>query len=299
MYNIESTITDQTHNQDRQQSERRFKDTLFRSLFSEPERFLELYNAISGAEYPEDTEITPCPPNPLFEQHNDLAFLMDSKLIIMCEHQSTINPNMPLRFLLYLTDVLQKNFLDNNALFGRKLVKIPAPELYVLYNGKEHLQYKFLKLSDAFEASDNKAVMELTAKIIDIKYSNNSVELKRSVHLNGYSYVVSEIEANIDNGMKRDAAVRNAIKKCCSLGVLKAFITDDFERTVEMLIMEYDREAEKSVLREEGREEGREEKSILIAQNLIAMKMSNIDISKATGLSIDMVNDLSASINTT
>ena len=275
-------------------TDREYKDTLFRTLFSEPKRFLDMYNAISGENLASDIEITLCPPSPLIKPHNDIAFQIGSKLIIMCEHQSTINPNMPVRLFLYMAETLRKHILDDKALFGGKLVKIPTPEFYVLYNGKERLHNGFLRLSDAFETGGKAFSMEINVRVIDIRYDNLNDDLRKSVYLSGYSYFILEIEKNIDMGYTRDAAIRNAIRRCREYGILVDFLTDDYERLVNMVILEYDRERELNVIREEGREEGREENSISIARNLIAMNLSKSDISKATGLPIDSIESLAA-----
>jgi hypothetical protein len=108
-----------------------YKDTLFRSLFQDEKRFIELYNAIAHENYPDNIEIMPCPINPIMAMFNDLAFLVGSKLIVMCEHQSTINPNMPLRFLFYISDILRSLIIDKDNLYRRKLEQIPTPEFFI------------------------------------------------------------------------------------------------------------------------------------------------------------------------
>lgn len=140
---------------DAQKTGRQYKDTLFRTLFSEQKRFIELYNAISGNFLPEDSVITPCPPNQILSYFNDLAYLVESRLIVMCEHQSSVNMNMPLRFLLYLSDTLRTYMLKPEMLYSRSVVNIPKPEFYMLYNGKEKMNYSELRLSDSFLTKDN------------------------------------------------------------------------------------------------------------------------------------------------
>ena len=101
---------------------RQYKDTLFRALFKDKKRLIELYNAIAGVNYPDDIDVKLCPVNPVMAMFNDLAFYVGSKLIVMCEHQSTINPNMPLRFLFYISDVLRAHALSKDTLKAMRLL---------------------------------------------------------------------------------------------------------------------------------------------------------------------------------
>jgi hypothetical protein len=80
------------------------KDSVFSLLFSEPPAALELYNAVTGQNYPPDTKLEIVTlSNALFKgQLNDVAFVVDDRLVVLIEHQSTINNNIPLRMLMYL-----------------------------------------------------------------------------------------------------------------------------------------------------------------------------------------------------
>ena len=66
------------------------------------------------------------------------------------EHQSSINVNLPLRDLLYMSTVL-KRMIDTKQLYREKTLRIPRPAFIVLYNGPEDLpEYQELRLSDAY-----------------------------------------------------------------------------------------------------------------------------------------------------
>ena len=88
---------------------RNYKDTVFRMLFSDRKNLLSLYNAISGAHYdnPEMLEIVTLENAIYMGMKNDLAFIIDTELFLY-EHQSTYNPNMPLRDLFYISSEYQK-----------------------------------------------------------------------------------------------------------------------------------------------------------------------------------------------
>ncbi len=66
---------------------------------------------------------------------NDISFVLAHELLLY-EHQSTVNPNMPLRDLFYVSSVLQGSTRDED-LYGRRMVRIPAPEFVVFYNGTD------------------------------------------------------------------------------------------------------------------------------------------------------------------
>jgi hypothetical protein len=236
---------------------RQYKDTLFRALFKDKKRFIELYNAIANENYPESAEIIPCPINPVMAMFNDLAFYIESKLIVMCEQQSTINPNMPLRFLFYISDVLRTSIIKKDSLYRRTLVQIPTPEFFVLFNGKQKLEDYKMNLSDAFLLKDRESTLELTVKVININYNSGENAIMQSVTLSGYSFLIEEVERNISGGMIRDEAIRKAITTCINQGVLVDFLEGNFMEVFEMLTFEYDQEAERRAMRLDGIQEGK------------------------------------------
>jgi hypothetical protein len=132
-----------------------YKDSLFRSIFNNEKALLRLYNALSGAHYDDNTQITI---NTLSEtlwtgQKNDVSFILDGKLVLLVEHQSTINANMPFRFLQPMARLFDNGILDRNAVYHKRLIKLPRPEFVVLYNGTDFLpEQSEMRLSDAFES---------------------------------------------------------------------------------------------------------------------------------------------------
>ena len=128
---------------------RNYKDTVFRMLFQEKETLLSLYNAVNGTDYnnPEDLEITTLQDAVYMNYKNDVSFVFDFVLNLY-EHQSTINPNMPLRDLIYVTKVLQGQIRDQ-YLYSSRQIKLPTPRFVVFYNGTEpQPQKQVLRLSD-------------------------------------------------------------------------------------------------------------------------------------------------------
>ena len=132
---------------------RNHKDSTFCLLFSEPTRAVGLYNAITGENLPPDTELTYTTlENALYvDRNNDLGFVIKKRHLVMSECQSTVNWNIPMRSLGYVSRTLE-NLAGKEGLYGSKLVKFPAPEFYLFYVGTEKWSTKALKLSDSFLA---------------------------------------------------------------------------------------------------------------------------------------------------
>ena len=106
---------------------RNYKDTVFRMLFSDRKNLLSLYNAVNSRDYtnPDDLEIVTLENAIYMGMKNDLAFIMDTNLYLY-EHQSTYNPNMPLRDLFFICSEYQK-LVDKKSLISSPLQKNPAP----------------------------------------------------------------------------------------------------------------------------------------------------------------------------
>jgi hypothetical protein len=136
---------------------REYKDSVFVALCEDKKRLIEIYNAVSNKNYPQDAsvKIVTLKDVLFLGRRNDVSFLMEDKLVVLLEHQSTVCENMPVRLLIYLSDIYEKLLSANEkvkrAVYGSTRLKIPKPELYVIYNGKANFpERRDLKLSDAF-----------------------------------------------------------------------------------------------------------------------------------------------------
>ena len=140
---------------------RTHKDSLFVDYFSKDrdwkQHFLSLYNALHGTNLQvADTQLERVNIDQVLYKsyYNDIAVLVDGQFILMIEHQSTINPNMPLRLLEYIARIYG-NLVDSKAKFSRHLVPLARPEFYVFYTGDQKLPPEsYLHLSDAFPKQD-------------------------------------------------------------------------------------------------------------------------------------------------
>ncbi|MDR0842385.1 MAG: Rpn family recombination-promoting nuclease/putative transposase, partial [Acidobacteriota bacterium] len=129
-----------------------YKDSVFSWLFSDPDILRELYAALEGVALPDDAPITiNTLDNVLYmDRINDISFEIGDRVVVLIEHQSTLNPNMPLRLLMYIARLYEK-IIDRKKMYTSSLTRLPTPEFIVLYNGKApYPDEKVLRLSNAF-----------------------------------------------------------------------------------------------------------------------------------------------------
>ena len=218
---------------------RQVKDSVFRKLFNNRRELAKLYQAIQpGIEVlPKDIKITTLRNVFLDSQKNDLSFLWKGKSVILIEHQSTWNENMPLRMLPYIDKMYRKIIKERDAkraIYLSKLVKIPTPKFYILYNGpKLSAPRPELRLSDAFENPQD-GDLELVCHVIDISYDCNSEILNACQPLHDYSYLVYLIHANQLHGMTDDEAIQQAVFACIDQGILKNFLKQYGKEVINM-----------------------------------------------------------------
>jgi len=280
----------------------KYKDSVFSFLFSDPDLLRELYGALEGVTLPADVPITI---NTLRDvlfmgMINDISFEIGGKLIILIEHQSTINPNMALRLLMYIARVYEKLIGDKN-IYSSRLIHIPRPEFYVLYNGvTPYPDRETLKLSDAFEKAGffgllekANAALELEVNVVNINEGKNEGIVKRCKTLAGYSAFVAKVRAYEREIGDKTEAMKQAIKYCRDHDILKEFLEKNATEVMNMLITEWNLEDAKKVWYEEGREEGREEGLEKVARNAIAQGASLDFVQKITGLDIQTIASLS------
>ena len=167
---------------------RTFKSTVFIMVFEDKKNLLELYNAMTGKNYtdPELLEINTLENAVYMSMKNDLSFLIDGRLSLY-EHQSTYNPNLPLRFLIYISQ-LYAGMTRNENLYGTKVVQIPPPEFVIFYNGEKNMPEETpLRLSDMYRIKVKDPKLELEAVMLNISGSNNS-RLKEAKAMSIFEY---------------------------------------------------------------------------------------------------------------
>ena len=116
-------------------SNREVKSSAFTVYFSDPENAAQLYSALSGESVnPSDIEFRTLEGVLFVARKNDMSFTVRNRILVISEHQSTLNLNMPLRSAIYYGRTMEK-LIDPKALYRRKQIFIPTPEFYVFYNG--------------------------------------------------------------------------------------------------------------------------------------------------------------------
>ncbi|MCM1172181.1 MAG: hypothetical protein NC393_08660 [Clostridium sp.] len=238
---------------------REYKDTVFRMLLKDKRKLLALYNGINGTDYdnPDDLEIVTLENAIYMSCKNDVACVIDFTLD-MYEQQSTVNPNMPFRYLRYVSRVFEKLTIYDN-IYSRKLIRLPTPKFIVFYNGSEpQPEYKEYRLSDAYMTKTAKVSLELIVTQLNINEGYNSELMEKCPALWEYMQYVSKVrEYNKD--MPLEEAVPKAVDECINEGILKEFLLQNKAEVVSMSIFEYDAELHMKMEREEAFEDGRAE----------------------------------------
>ena len=292
---------------------RNHKDSLFIDLFckdqkSGKENFISLYNALHQTNLDlktttlEEVNIE----NILYMAlSNDIAILVDDRLIVLVEHQSTINENMPLRLLEYVSRIYEQ-IVPSEDRYEKKMIKIPYPEFYVFYNGTDEYPVENeLRLSDAFilpedkYASDKKISLEILVKVININIDKENPILKQCRALQEYSTLIELIRET--KRQNPNAPLEEALSKAINDGILEDYLKRKSTEFRNMLIAEYSYETDIKVQRREafrlGKEEGAEEKAIEAAKKFIKMGLPIDQISEGIGLSKEEVQKLAEENN--
>ncbi len=249
-------------------SNREVKNSAFTTFFGEPENASELYAALGDTKVsPEDITYVTLEGVLFIARKNDLAFTVKNRVLVISEHQSTINENMPLRDLLYLGRTLEK-LLDEKNLYRRKMISIPTPEFYVFYNGDDPFPTeKILRLSDAYLDKTEHPMLELEVKVININLSSGHRLLKECRPMYEYSWFIQQIKDYLADGWSRDDAIAQAVRDCLDEGIMAEFMQEHGTEAVNMLYTQWNWDDAMEVEREEAYEDGVEAGQILGDRN--------------------------------
>lgn len=223
-----------------------------------------MYNAVSGKHYqnPEALNVVTLENAVYMGMKNDLAFVLETGLYLY-EHQSTYNPNIPLRDLFYIANEYQM-LVDKRSLYSSAIQKIPTPRFLVFYNGEDRdvPEQQELCLSDAYENPTGEPALELKVTMLNINAGHNQKLLESCHVLWEYAEYVARVRKYAAE-LPLDEAVEEAIDECIREGILAEFLRHNRVEVYQMSIFEYDKEEEEKKLRkaeyEYGREEGRKE----------------------------------------
>ena len=236
--NKEQTLSFEDQSYAKTNVQRKYKDTMFRMLFKEKENLLSLYNALNQTTYTDvgKLEITTLENAVYMNYKNDISFVFDYELMLY-EHQSSVNPNMPFRDLIYVTKVLQTIVKDEN-LYGQALIKLPTPRFVVFYNGtNEQSKVQTLKLSDAYEKKQAYPELELSVTVYNINWGNNQKLMDACHTLKEYAQYVAQVRMYAKE-MSFPEAVEKAVDYCIKNGILSDFLSKNRAEAIEVSIFE-------------------------------------------------------------
>lgn len=238
----------------------KYKDRLFCLIFgSEKKNMISLYNALNGTDYSdgEDVEVTTINDIIYINMKNDVSFIVDNHMSLF-EQQSSLNPNMPLRGLMYFGS-LYDSYIEGKGLniYGSKLIKIPAPQYYVLYNGKSDAPATSeLRLSDAFARESPEGRFEWTATFVNLNKGKNEELLCRCKPLADYMFLLQCIREKEAEGMEIEAAIDSAVQQCIECNILREFLVKHRAEVVNVCLTEYNEKVYTDAIRAEGHAEG-------------------------------------------
>ena len=259
---------------------REYKDGMFRAIFKDPAEFRRIASYLLNTDFGPDTpmeEVTLS--SPLYmDRKNDVSFLVDGRLIVFTEHQSTVSPNIPLRFLIYVADTYKARFSVKDLHKGRRLT-IPRPYFFVFYNGKRKVpQVEKIRLSDMFkdgpEQKNPPFSLDLEIAVYNINISTAPEILHRCDTLAQYEAFV-ELEQGYENelaqgyekplsrhekGHVRKQAVNLATAECLKRGILTNFLTVHAKEIIYMMTGPITVEDMKECWQQEAREEAWEQR---------------------------------------
>ena len=302
---------------------RKYKDSVFRMIFSEKDKLIELYNAIFDTTYTEDdsVDITTIEDVIFKTMKNDISFVMDGKFVLLVEHQSSINNNMCLRDLLYAAELIMR-MIDPKDLYKEAPVKIPNPKFVVLYNGERYMPPSDeQKLSDNFLKEELEYSLQLKLDVYNINIDAGSELLEKSPTLRQYRMFVERVRTY--SKTKETLAERDMVEimeSCIEDGILSEFLRNYGREAVGMMFKELTQEEAREMSRQDGYDlgiekgiehgrcegfaegekigeergeaSGRAEREIEMARAMKDRSYSIDEISELTGLSAEEIEQL-------
>ena len=261
---------------------RKYKDTVFRKLFSDRKNLLSLYNAINGTAYMDASqlEIVTLDNAIYMGMKNDLTFIINTNLFLY-EHQSTYNPNMPLRDLFYISGEYQK-LVDLKSLYTSTRLRIPTPNFIVFYNGTEKNEDRWVEyLSESYENMSGEPNLELKVIILNINVGHNKKLMEECQTLREYAQYVAKVRRYSEE-IELNTAVECAVSESIQEGILKEFLQKNRAEVIAMSIFEYNEEEEKRKLRKAEYEAG-------MAEGVMKTKKETVISLAEMGLSVQQI----------
>lgn len=261
-------------NKAKQISNREVKSSAFTTYFSDPKNAAQLYSALNGTEVsPEDIHFTTLEGVLFVARKNDMAFTVKNKVLVISEHQSTLNRNMPLRSIIYYGRTMER-LIEAKGLYRERRIPIPTPEFYVFYNGDAPYPAEAtMKLSDAYLEKTDAPMLELMVKVININLPVNHELLKQCRPLYEYSWFIQKIKEYLTSGYNRDEAITKTIEDCEREGIMVDFVREHGSEAVNMIYTQFNMDDALEVRYEEGFEDGAEKGDMLRLIKMVYRKL--------------------------
>jgi predicted HTH domain antitoxin len=279
----------------------KYKDKLFRFIFGNPENkqwTLSLYNALNNTRYenPDELVFNTIGDAMYMRMKNDISFLISFEMHLW-EHQSTYNPNMPMRFFIYGGRLYEKYILTSDYYeYSSKLQKIPRPKCVCFYNGtKDQPERQVLKLSDAYDGDGS---FEALVEMVNINYGKNKELMDACEPLQEYAWLVDVVRTHQTEGMDLELAVDAALKQMPDGYVIKGFLLANQAEVKNMFLSDYNEQKVLEKERNEGRDEERERRDKEIVSNLLKEGFDSVPlISRIAAISEDAVRAIAKNMN--
>ena len=270
------------------------KDSVFTSLFKEKKYLIQLYRAI----HPEDTEATEedlqdvTVSNVLVNDiYNDVGFRVGPTLLILIESQSTWTVNIIFRALMYLVQTYRDYFKETKQdIYKSKKLKMPIPELYVIYSGERKTKPEEISLSEEF--FDGKDIcLDVKVKMI---YDGEEGDI-----INQYVRFTKVCNEQVSLYGRTRKAIKETIRICKDKNVLKEYLESREQEVLDMLMELYDQEeVMRSYLESERYEAAQEAENatkIETAKRMLEDGTFSIDqIAKFANLPIEVIQEIAA-----
>ncbi len=274
---------------------RQYKDRFFKKVFSEKKALLRLYNALNSTNYddPEAIEVNTIENFIYMGMKNDVSCIV-ANVMNLYEQQSTINPNMPLRGFLYLSELYKKLFGSHTDLFSSRQIPLPTPQFIVFYNGTEDApDQTTMKMSDAYVGKASfEAAIECTAVFLNINYGHNRELMEKCKELKDYSILIYRIRENIAAGMSKEAAVDKAIDDCINEDILAELLEKHRGEATTLILEEYNEDLHIKNEKEISFEKGMEEESRIRIGIMLRKGKTVEEIVDFCGYSYDQVKSI-------
>ena len=236
---------------------REVKSDVFSMLMEDKRYALQVYNSLNNSNYtdPDMVELVTLEKGISLSIRNDASFIVGMDMNIY-EHQSTYNPNMPLRLVIYFSETIKKLIKERDLdLYGRKPIMIPSPHFAVFYNGTENRPpIESLKLSDLFANKTDDKELELTCTVYNINPGKNDDFLENCSILKEYTTFIEKVREYKDNNLEKP--IEAAIEWCIANDILKEFLTTHKPEVLKAMTIDMTWEHREKIIRREEREEG-------------------------------------------